>query len=108
MESTDFYCNRNRELWRVLDRGGTKFVIQSLVAMLNRNCKVKMGLGRADGVTRFVQVREDNVSKQAEGCRVKTRCLDSDVWLLYEGRAGRSADTFNEGLRRKGGPWIWV
>ena len=48
--------------------------------MLNRDCKGKMGLGRSDGVTRFVQVRDDNGSKQAEGCRVKT-----GAWILMTG-----------------------
>ena len=36
-----------------------------------------MGLGRSDGVTRFVQVRDDSVSKQAMSCRVKT-----GAWIL--------------------------
>lgn len=35
-----------------------------------------MRLGRSDGVTRFVQVRDDSGSKETGGC--KDKCLDSD------------------------------
>lgn len=54
LESLDFFFLRSKETRRVLSRGGTRFAIQSLAAVLHRDWEARMGLGRAYG---NVQIR---------------------------------------------------